>query len=113
MTKLVYFMRKEDRVGEKYLYLNSTPNIGYRHKYFFFFLVSDEAKDWITEQAKTHYCYLLYEKLRITLDLNEANYNGFLDDDESEQLLDISMHPLELVISHIDHSELKPTEEEV
>lgn len=105
--KLVYFMRAADRVGRQYLFQGSTDSLGYRLGIYFFFIVSGEAAEWIEEQNKTRYCYLLHDELREILDSNSEDYNGFIDDVESEQVLDISGTPLETIIPIVDISELK------
>ncbi len=112
MSKLVYFMRAKDRVGRQYSFQGSTHEVNYRCNKYFHFIVSDEASSWINEQKKTKNCYLLHDKLRGILDVNSVYYNGFIDDIESEQVLDISDKPLEVVIPIVDYTELKPEPEE-
>jgi len=111
MSKLAYFMRATGRQGTQYKYQGVTPSLNYNMPIYFFFIVSNEAAEWIEEQSKSRNCYLLHDKLKDILDVNNVYYNGFIDDVESKQVLDISDKPMELVKPIVDCSELKSGED--
>jgi hypothetical protein len=105
---LVYFMRKPNRIGLRWSYQGTTEAIDYRNTIYFSFIVSEEAATWIKEQSKTHYCNLKYDMLSQTL-IN-AGYpdTHFVDDEELDEVLDISDKDIDLVKSHVDYSVEKP-----
>jgi hypothetical protein len=107
MAKLAFFMRGNNRVVDKYLYQYSTHEIEYENPNYFYFIVSDEAADWITNENKTKECYLLHDKLKAVLDENSIDYNGFFGDNSSNQKLDISDKTLAEVMPMVDTSKLR------
>jgi len=107
MSKLVCFMRAENLVGRRYSFQISTPTLEYKNKEYFSFIASDEAAEWVKEQSLTKNCYLLPDSLRNVLEVNEVYFNGFVDDIESEQVLDVSDKALEAVTLIVDCTELK------
>lgn len=113
MSKLAYFMRAKDRYGKKFLFQGVTDSLSYSLPIYFFFMISDEAALWIEEQNKTRYCYLLHDELRSILSVNNVYYNGFIDDIESQQVLDVSDRPLEAVKLIVDISKTKGDQEGV
>ncbi len=108
MSKLVYFMRKSDRVVERWHYVNSTKEQLYLHKYFISFLVPDHAAEWIEEQSKTHHCKLKIDNLKETMDANGLSHAViFTQNEEYAHTLDLSNQALETLKTFIDYAEVK------